>query len=122
MIYVLLPPVALASIALLLIGVLLEKPWALYLLKATWILGLAIAFHFTLQAWKGSAYSENWEMIAVFYIVWPITGFVTLLAAAELFMLRRKRDGHAKILRFLAILIPGLLLALSASALIVDAW
>ena len=61
-------------------------------------------------------------MIAVFYIVWPITGFVTLLAAAELFMLRRKRDGHAKILRFLAILIPGLLLALSASALIVDAW
>ena len=90
-------------------------------MKASWLPGLGIAFHFTLQAWKGSAYSENWEMISVIYIVWPITIFVALLAAAEVFMLRRRQDRHARICRILAIAISALLVILSLSALVVDA-
>ncbi|MCF8179671.1 MAG: hypothetical protein K9J74_14280 [Sulfuritalea sp.] len=122
MIYLVGPPLLLVSIVLLLFGVHQDKPWALYLLKASWIAGLLVAFHFTIQAWQGSAYSENWEMIGVIIFVWPITGFVAIFAAAEIFMLRRRRDRHARICRFLAITISSLLLVLSLSAVIVDAW
>lgn len=122
MIYLIAPPLLLVSIALLLFGVRQGNAWALYVLKASWIVGLLVAFHFTFQAWKGSAYSENWEMIGVIIIVWPITGFVVIFAAAELFMLRGRRDRDARLCRSLAIAISSLLLALSLSAVIVDAW
>lgn len=122
MIYIVVPPILLVSITLLFIGVRQDKAWALYSLKAIWILALMVAFHFTFQAWKGSAYSENWEMIGVIIFVWPITGFVALLAAAEIFMLRGRRNTHARISRLLAIAISSLLVVLSVSALIVDAW
>ena len=122
MIYIVGPPILLASIALLFIGVHWDKAWALYLLKASWIFGLMVAFYFTYQAWEGSAYSENWEMIGVILFVWPITGFVALLSAAEILMLRGKRNRHAKAFRFLATVISTLLIVLSLSALIVATW
>jgi hypothetical protein len=120
MIYYLVAPLfLLASIVLLFIGVRQDKAWALYSTKVSWIIILVVSFYLTLLAWKGRAYGENWDMIGVIFIVWPITVVVVLLAAAELFMLRGRQDRHVRVFRFLAIAVSTLMVVLSVSVLLI---
>ncbi len=118
MIYLAGLPLVLVSALLLVVGGVYGKPWALYSLKVIWFALSAIAVPFTLDAWKGSSYSENWEMIGVFVIVWPITGLVCLSVVAELFILRGKRDFHSRLCRTLAWFFAVLLIILSVSPMI----
>lgn len=119
MIQIIIPPLIVVSIILLVLGKEPSQPWALYVLKFSWLAGLGVAGYFTMQAWGGSAHSENWAMIGMIFIVWPITGFVSILAIAELLILRGRVDRHARCCRFLAILISGLLIILSVSPIFV---
>ena len=100
-------------VALLVLGSVLGKTWALYFLKGLWIVLIAIAGHFTFEACKGSIYSENWEMLGVIFIVWPITGFVCLATVVELVLIRKGRDIHSRINRVIALLTAGFLMVLS---------
>ncbi len=119
MAYYFVAPVVILSVACLLIGTLKERPWALYLLDLSWLFYLAVAIDITLDVWKGRSYSEHWEMIGVLFFVWPITGFVVVLAVAEILLLRGKTGPHIRVLRVLAVVIPALLTALSVAALII---
>lgn len=111
-------PLVLVSAVLLIVGGVHGKPWALYSLKTIWFALSAIAVSFTMEAWKGSSYSENWEMIGVIFIVWPITGLVCLSVVAELFILRGKQDFHSKLCRALALFFASFLIVLSVSPII----
>lgn len=117
MIYSLGPLLVLVSIALLTLGGRQGKPWALYVLKAIWVALAAIALFFTVEAWKGSAYSENWEMIGVIFIAWPISGFISLSAIAEMILLKGKRDRHARINRWLSAFFAVFMVLLALSPL-----
>ena len=118
MIYLAAVPLFLATVALLIMGAVYSKPWALYLLKTLWVVLCGVALFFTVAAWRESSYSENWAMIGVIIIVWPIAGFVCLSVLAELLLLRRKRDPHTRLCRTLALLIASFLIVLSLSTLI----
>jgi hypothetical protein len=117
MLYLIAPPLIVISVALLLMGARAAKPWALHILHGTWVPGVAVAAYLTADAWKGSAYSENWAMIGVIFFVWPYTVFVVSLAITELALLRGRRDRHATVCRAVAGLIAALLVLLSLSAL-----
>ena len=73
-------------------------------------------------AWQGRVYGENWDMVGILFIVWPITLVVVLLAVAEFFMLRGREDREAKHFRILAVVLSSLMLILSASGLFIGEW
>lgn len=119
MIYLVGFPLLVVSIVLLVMGGASSKAWALYALKMIWVLLTAVAAYVVGEAWKGSAYSENWEMIGVIFIAWPAAGFVVLSAGVEMLLLKGRRDLHAKINRLLSAIIVLVLVVLAISPLVV---
>ena len=123
MIYAIAPLFLLISIVLLRIGLRKNEPWALFAMKACWGIVLAVSSYLTYKAWQGQAYGgENWDMVGIIFIVWPITLLIVLLTAIEFFKLKSRQDQHAKTFRLLAIIISILMIALSLSGLFMEGW
>ncbi|SLM32035.1 membrane hypothetical protein [Desulfamplus magnetovallimortis] len=120
MLYSLALPLCLISIGLLVTGVIQEKHWRLYLLKLVWLILSIFAAYFAYEAWKGSIYSENWAMIGVIFIVWPISGFIFLSSALEIFLLRKKREYHARINKYLSLFFIIIVLLISFSPFLIE--
>ncbi|MFH2204058.1 MAG: hypothetical protein ABIJ96_13140 [Elusimicrobiota bacterium] len=101
------------SMTLLLVGTLGKKPAALHALKCLWLPGLVAAAYLTFGAWKDRAYSENWAFMAVLYFVFPYTVLLLLEGLLEFFLLRGRRDKHARASRIATAAMVGMLLICS---------
>lgn len=77
----------------LVIGIRGRKEIALLVLNLFWWLGSFISAYFTWLAWQDRGYSENWAMICFLFCSFPYIVITGVLAAAELFFIRKWQSG-----------------------------
>ncbi|HUT76780.1 MAG TPA: hypothetical protein VM285_03785 [Polyangia bacterium] len=102
--------VALVSIVWLNIAIRGRREVALQLLNLIWWAGSFGAAYFTWLAWCDRGYSENWAMIGFMFFALPYLVMAGVLAGAELFAIRKWREGRTKAIRLTAVSLLGFLL------------